>query len=252
MGRITTRGRGLHSDGRGLFFVFDGNSLYLVDCSARHSRVLLAGLSTAAGLVIQRLCFGSLAFKEQSFHSSCGRAGYFSSAAKKSNQKTPPQNIAPYGHPAHRVRDNGRVPLIAHPCAIAECARSSRAPYGPDRPLSPQCNGDPEKPEQRASCAPKLEQEAGAPLSALPLLLLVISGPRQPRRGHDGFARRVARRMRASSRMDRDVHRANPGMTSRTAVGGAAPGAAFLWLLSCRCRQESDPLVRRTSGSLCS
>ena len=26
-------------------------------------------------------------------------------------------------------------------------------------------------------------------------------------------------------------------------------GAAFLWLLSCRCRQESDPLARRASGS---
>jgi len=38
-----------------------------------------------------------------------------------------------------------------------------------------------------------------------------------------------------------DVRSTNPGLTSRTAVGGAASGAASFWLLFLRWRRKSDP-----------
>ena len=41
-----------------------------------------------------------------------------------------------------------------------------------------------------------------------------------------------------------DAHRANPGLTLRTAAGGAAPGVHFFWLLFFVQAKKSDPLAR--------
>ena len=45
------------------------------------------------------------------------RAGDFLLLAQeKVTKENAPQSIAPFGHPAQRVRVSGRVPLTAHPC----------------------------------------------------------------------------------------------------------------------------------------
>jgi len=71
------------------------------------------------------------------------RAAYFLCSCKESRQRNTPQRIAPFGHRAQRVRVSGRVPLIAHPVQQRNARDPSRAPCGPDRPLSPQCHGAP-------------------------------------------------------------------------------------------------------------
>jgi len=61
--------------------------------------------------------------RSQSFHSSCGGAGYFSCMPKRSNQEKGTPNVAVYGHPALRLRPraagfSGRTSL---------CVRKTRA-----------------------------------------------------------------------------------------------------------------------------
>ena len=116
-------------------------------------------------------------------------------------------------------------------CATAESARSlAPPPAGPDRPLPPQCHGAQGRAKARESCAQKL--------------WLLILGPRQPRRGQDGTARRVERRDAREFANGQDAHRANPGLTLRTAAGSAAPGVHFFWLLFFVQAKKSDPLAR--------
>jgi hypothetical protein len=180
-------------------------------------------------------------------------------------------------HPARKVRDIGRVPLMAHPCATAECARFiAHTPLGPDRPLPPQCNGDPEKARAARSCAQKQRQERPLPPSApspalragegkasLPLrsggscraateggaFAVALGVPVSRGEGRTdppaGAARGIARR----SRTHRDVRRANPGLTSRTAAGGAAPGVCSLWLLSLAQARESGTRAGRARNT---
>jgi len=61
--------------------------------------------------------FACLGFKSKGFHSPCRRAGSFLCSCKERNQRNTPQRLAPFGHPARKVRVIGRVPLTAHPCA---------------------------------------------------------------------------------------------------------------------------------------
>ena len=133
-------------------------------------------------------------------------------------------------------------------CATAECARSlARTPAGPDRPLPPQGHGAPGRARARASCAQKPEQ------SSFALAVALDPGPRQPRQGQAGNARRVARRDAREFANGQDAHRANPGLTLRTrsVAASAAPGVCSLWLLSLAQARESDPRVgraRKTAG----
>ena len=125
-------------------------------------------------------------------------------------------------------------------CATAECARSlARTPAGPDRPLPPQGHGGPGKSQARASCAQKQEAKGRSEAA-----FALDSGPRQPRRGQAGTARRVARRDAREFANGQEAHRANPGLTLRTAAGSAAPGVHFFWLLFFVQAKKSDPLAR--------
>jgi len=142
-------------------------------CSpARHSRMLLAG--------IQCLCF-LFFFKSKGFHSSSGRAAYFLCSCKESRQRNTPQRIAPFGHRAQRVRVIGRVPLIAHPVQQRNRRDPSRRPFGPDRPLPPQCHGAPGR-AKRARPARRSQSKAA-------FVVVLDPGPRQPRQGQAGIAR---------------------------------------------------------------
>jgi hypothetical protein len=243
-----------------------------------------------------RFCFFRSSFLRKQESSSCSalissrarastrlrRAGYFLCLPKESNQRNAPQSIAPFVHPAQRVRVIGRVPLMAHPCATAECARSiAHPPAGPCRPLPPQCNGDPGKARAARSCAQKQRQERPLPPSApspalragegkasLPLRsgetsagLPMFAADAARRASHRDVASTSCREAteggafavalgvpvsrgegrtekpegsRAGARefaIGQDAHRANPGLTSRTVAGGAAPGGHFSWLL---------------------
>jgi len=157
---------------------------------------------------IQRLCsparhsresgnpaFAVLVFiKSKGFHSSFGRAGSFLCSCKERNQRNTPQRLAPDAHRARRVRVSGRVPLIAHPCATAECARSlARPPAGPDHPLPPQGHGAPGR-AKRARPARRSQSRKASQAAALD------SGPRQPRRGQAGIARQGRAQGRARVR----------------------------------------------------
>ena len=205
-------------------------------CSpARHSRMLLAG--------IQCLCF-LFFFKSKGFHSSCGRAAYFLCSCKESRQRNTPQRLAPDAHRARRVRVIGRVPLIAHPVQQRNRRDPSRRPCGPYRPLPPQGHGSPRRARARASCAQK-QKAKGRSKAAFALAVALDSGPRQPRRGQAGIARRVARRDAREFANGQDAHRANPGLTLRTAEGSAAPGVHFFWLLFFVQTKKSDPRAGR-------
>jgi hypothetical protein len=143
----------------------------------------------------------------------------------------------------------------------------SRAPYGLFRPLPPQCNGNPEKPKQRASCAQKRRGAVHAPGSAfdraLDLRVPVSRGEGRTEMSAGSLAR--CARVRCTYT---EVRSTNPGMPSRTAVGGAAPGVCSLdsghpalrrvavgsavraapaaqWLLSLAQARESDPRAGR-------
>jgi hypothetical protein len=227
-------------------------------CRSEHSRSEWPE-GRAAGLprVIQRLSFFA-GFRSKSFHSPFGRAAYFLCSCRESKQRDTPQNIAPLGHPAQRVRAIGRVPLTAHPCAGNGIGAIHRAaPAG----LFVRCRRNVMGTRKSQSSAHRARQSKNvhpayvgarfiAPGSALdPSFDLGVPVSRGEGMTDSPF--RVARRMRASSRMDMDVHRANPGMTSRTAEGGAAPGGPFFGYFLCASK-ESDPLVRGRSGSLCS
>jgi hypothetical protein len=78
----------------------------------------------------QLLPFDLLVLKSQGFRSPFERAGYFLfSSEEKVTKETPPQNIAPYAHPALRVRVSGRVPLTCTSVCRQRNARDpSRAP----------------------------------------------------------------------------------------------------------------------------
>ncbi len=127
-------------------------------------------------------------FKSRASTRPAGERLTFSARAEKVSKETRPRTLRPSGScpkgPPQRPGSANCTSL----CNSGIGAIHRADPSGPCRPLPPQCNGDPEEPEQRASCAPEPEQGADALRSALPLLLLVISGPRQPRRGHDGIA----------------------------------------------------------------
>ena len=100
---------------------------------------------------IQRLCFSLLALRARASTRPLGERLTFltagilpfaatrpaslfapllrrSARAKKGKQRNTPQNIAPFGHPVRRVRDNGRVPLTAHPVQQRNARDPSRAP----------------------------------------------------------------------------------------------------------------------------
>ena len=77
--------------------------------------------------------------------------------------------------------------------------------------------------------------------------------PREPRpsrfalrvrKGRPDSPDRVARRDAREFANGQEAHRANPGLTLRTAAGSAAPGVCSLWLLSLAQARESDPLAR--------
>ena len=71
------------------------------------------------------------------------------------------------------------------------------------------------------------------------------SGPRQPRQGQAGTARRVARRDAREFANGQDAHRANPGLTLRTrsVAASAAPGGCFFAYFLCTSK-ESRTLAR--------
>jgi len=209
---------------------------------------------------IQRLCsparhsresgnpaFAVLVFiKSKGFHSSFGRAGSFLCSCKERNQRNTPQRLAPDAHRARRVRVSGRVPLIAHPVQ----QRNRRDPLRrPLRGLIVRCRrkamGPPGRAKARASCAQKREAKDKKRSSFCSCRCSALDpGPRQPRRGQAGKARRVARRDAREFANGQDAHRANPGLTLRTAEGSAAPGGHFFWLLFFVQAKKSDPLAR--------
>jgi septal ring factor EnvC (AmiA/AmiB activator) len=159
-------------------------------------------------------CFFFWAFKSKGFRSPAGRAGYFLCSCRESNQRDTPQSIAPFVHPARRVRDIGRVPLMAHPCATAECARSiAHTPLGPDRPLPPQCNGDPEKQEQRAPARRSEVQKLSTPL-----LLILESASDAARAGRKSSQARARKNERTRSEKIEDWIPASARITSKAAA----------------------------------
>ena len=75
------------------------------------------------------------------------------------------------------------------------------------------------------------------------LSLLLILGPVSRGEGRPESPDRVARRDAREFANGQDAHRANPGLTLRTAVGSAAPGVHFFWLLFFVQAKKSDPLA---------
>jgi hypothetical protein len=185
------------------------------------------------------------------FHSPYGRAAYFLCSCRESRQRDTPQNIAPFGHPAQRVRDSGRVPLTALPCAGNGMRAIPRAhPTG----LFVRCRRnvmatweEPERahPARRSSV---IGARFLAPGSALDLALALALDLRVPvsrgesRTETSAGSRAGCARVRCTHT---EVRSTNPGMSSRTAAGGAAPGVCSLWLLSLAQARESDPRAGR-------
>jgi len=171
------------------------------------------------------------------------RAGSFLCSCKERNQRNTPQRLAPFGHPARKVRVSGRVPLIAHSVQQRNRRDPSRRPCGPFRPLPPQGHGSPGR-AKRARPARRSEKRKAEAKPLLLLSLLLILGPVSRGEGRPESPDKVARRDAREFANGQDAHRANPGPTLRTAAGGAAPGVCSLWLLSLAQARESDPLAR--------
>ena len=102
---------------------------------------------------------------------------------------------------------------------------------------------------RRKAMGPRGEQSARvlraeARSEAAFALLLLILGPVSRGEVRPESPDRVARRDAREFANGQDAHRANPGLTLRTAVGSAAPGVHFFWLLFFVQAKKSDPLAR--------
>src|SRR5262249_49120714 len=89
-------------------------------CSCRLSLLVIPA---QAGIQLYPSC----ARKKQSFHSACGRAGYFLCLCKESNQRNTLQVARSPGILPSECASALRGSLSAHPCARSELARILRA-----------------------------------------------------------------------------------------------------------------------------
>ena len=157
-----------------------------------------------------------LSLREQSFHSSCGGAGYFSCLPKRSNQEKGTPNVAPSGHPALRVRPRATGPHEERRAPARRSNSNSRHPEGLSLCL----------------CGVALLRSCFCAHEAR--CFWVPAG-----RGEavEDQARRGTRTMRVLRRTHMDVRPANPGAASRTRSTGtvrrARPiGVPFLLVTS--------------------
>ena len=141
------------------------------------------------------------------------RAGSFLCSCKERNQRNTPQRLAPIGHRAQWVRASGRIPLIAHPVQQRNRRDPSRRPL---RGLIGRCRRKAMGPREEPSARVLRAEAKGGSKAAFALAVALDPGPRQPRRGQDGAARRVARKDAREFANGQDAHRANPGLTLRT------------------------------------
>jgi len=170
------------------------------------------------------------------------RAGDFLLLAQeKVTKENAPQSIAPFGHPAQRIRVSGLVRLTAHPCPGSRMSAIPRAhPAG----VSARCRRNAMGTRKSRSSA-LLRAEAKSPPrraldSALDLRVPVCRGE-----GRSEMPERSRARCARVRCLYTDVQSTNPGLTSRTAAGGAASGGCSLWLLSLAQARESDPRAGR-------
>ena len=170
------------------------------------------------------------------------RAGDFLLLAQeKVTKENAPQSIAPFGHPAQRIRVSGLVRLTAHPCPGSRMSAIPRAhPAG----VSARCRRNAMGTRKSRSSA-LLRAEAKSPPrraldSALDLRVPVCRGE-----GRSEMPERSRARCARVRCLDREVQSTNPGLTSRTAVGGAASGVHFFWLLFFGQAKKSNPRAGR-------
>ncbi len=170
------------------------------------------------------------------------RAGDFLLLAQeKVTKENAPQSIAPFWHPAQRVRVSGRVPLTAHPCPDNGIGAIHRAdPAG----VFDRCRRNAMGTRKSRSSA-LLRAEAKSPPrraldSALDLRVPVCRG--EGRSEMSVGSRAGCARVRC---LDREVQSTNPGLSSRTAAGSAASGVHFFWLLFFVQAKKSDPRAGR-------
>ena len=123
--------------------------------------------------------FACFVFKSKGFHSSSGRAAYFLCSCKESRQRNTPQRLAPFGHPARKVRVSGRVPPIAHPVQQRNRRDPSRRPL---RGLIARCRrkamGPREEQSARVLRAEAKSRSEAALAFALAVLLILLEARR--------------------------------------------------------------------------
>ena len=174
------------------------------------------------------------------------RAGDFLLLAQeKVTKENAPQSIAPFGHPAQRIRVSGLVRLTAHPCPSSRMSAIPRAhPAG----VSARCRRNAMGTRKsRSSALLRAEARPGAKAPharaldpAGDLRVPVCRGE-----GRSEMPERSRARCARVRCLYTDVQSTNPGLTSRTAAGGAASGGCSLWLLSLAQARESDPRAGR-------
>jgi hypothetical protein len=169
------------------------------------------------------------------------RAGDFLLLAQEKVTKDAPQSIAPFVRPARTVRASGRVPLTAHPCPDNGIGVIHRAaPAGVSARSRRNAMGT-----RKSRSSALLRAEAKSPArraldSALDLRVPVCRGEGRTEMLAESRAR--CARVRC---LYTDVQSTNPGLTSRTAAGGAVSGECSLWLLSLAQARESNPRAGR-------
>ena len=167
------------------------------------------------------------------------RAAYFLCSCKESRQRNTPQRLAPFGHPARKVRVIGRVPLIAHPVQQRNRRDPSRRPL---RGLIVRCRrkamGPREEPE-RARPARRSERQKR---SSFAFAVALDPGPVSRGKGRPESPVRVARRDAREFANGQDAHRANPGLTLRTRSaqrgGRGSRGVFSLVTFSCTSKRK--------------
>jgi len=203
---------------------------------ARHSR--------ASGNPV--LAFCSAETESESFHSSCGRAGNCSLLVqRKVTKRNTPQSVAPDAHPAHRVRVSGRVRLSARPCAGSRMSAIHRAPPAG---VSGRCRRN-AMGTRKSQGSALLRAEATARAKALHAVAFDLAlDLRVPVCRGEGRSEMLAESRARCARVrctHTDVRSTNPGLSSRTATGGAASGAHSLWFLSLVRARERNPRAGR-------
>ncbi len=189
--------------------------------------------------------------ESKSFHSSCGRAGYFLLLVqeKVTKENTPRE---PRSQLRCEFARSCRGSLDGHPCPFANSRASCARPYGRIRHTLAAADGDPRS-QAKAKAEPRVERLLLALASARTTRAAPASpGPHYIAATADDQARRVRARIARIPLLHTDVQLAEPGRcrgpygqdAHRAQCSGAASFGYFSSLL-----KKSNPLARRASGS---